>query len=76
MEGDGPNNDLPTQQEPLRQTMDELGLTREQLGTRLCVAMHVLDRWLLPVDDPNARAMPETGKIYVRDVLERHRKRL
>jgi hypothetical protein len=76
MEADRPNSDALTQQQLLWKAMDELGLTREQLGMRLCVAIRTLDEWLLPVDDPNARVMPETGKTYVRDILERQRKRL
>ncbi|MEX3672270.1 hypothetical protein [Paraburkholderia phenoliruptrix] len=64
-----------TQQQLLNQTMVELGLTREQLGRRLCVAVHTIDRWLLPSDDQNARAMPETGMIYIREFLETQRMR-
>jgi len=75
MEANRVNNDTLMQQ-LLLHTMDELGLTREQLGTRLCVAIRVLDSWLLPADNPNARVMPEAGKVYLREVLERHRKRL
>ncbi|MEX3958779.1 hypothetical protein [Trinickia sp. EG282A] len=76
MDADPPKNDRPSQQELLRQTMDELGLTREQLCSRLCVTLGRVDGWLLPADDPNAKAMPETGKVYVREVLKLDRKRL
>jgi hypothetical protein len=75
LEADPHKNNAPTQQELLRQAMDELGLTREQLGRRLCVTLHRLDGWLLPADDPNAKAMPETGKVYLREVLQLDRKR-
>ncbi|ADG20787.1 hypothetical protein [Paraburkholderia atlantica] len=69
------NHNALTQQQLLNLTMVELGLTREQLGRRLCVAAHTIDRWLLPSDDQNARAMPETGMIYIREFLETQRMR-
>ncbi|TKC92212.1 hypothetical protein FAZ69_00460 [Trinickia terrae] len=61
-----------TQQQLLMRMMDEFELTQEQLGARLCVTVRALDRWLLPPDHPDARAMPESGKAYVRDLLEEH----
>jgi hypothetical protein len=60
-----------SQQQLLLRMMDEFGLTREQLGIRLCVAVESLDRWLLPPDHPRARAMSELGKTYVRQLLGR-----
>jgi ketosteroid isomerase-like protein len=52
--------------------MRKLKLAREQLCTRLCTSILMLDRWLLPEDDPNAMSMPECGKAYLREVLDRH----
>ena len=64
----------PTQQELLRSAMDELGMTRAEFAGRLSVAVRTLDKWLLPAESPDARAMPEMGKAYVREILEWHRK--
>jgi DNA-binding transcriptional regulator YiaG len=62
------------QQDLLRHAMDELGLTRMQFAARLNVAARTLDRWLLPAESPDARAMSEMGKAYVREILKWHRK--
>ena len=64
----------PTQQELLRSAMDELGMTRAEFAGRLSVAVRTLDKWLLPAESPDARAMPEMGKAYVREILQWHRK--
>lgn len=64
----------PTQQELLRSAMDELGMTRAEFAARLSVAVRTLDKWLLPAESPDARAMPEMGKAYVREILQWHRK--
>jgi hypothetical protein len=63
-----------TQQELLRGAMDELGMTRAAFAARLCVAGRTLDKWLLPAESPDGRAMPDMGKAYVREILEWHRK--
>jgi DNA-binding transcriptional regulator YiaG len=53
-----------TQQELLRDAMDELGMTRAEFATRLSVAVRTLDKWL----------MPEMGKAYVREIVGWYRK--
>lgn len=62
------------QQELLRDAMDELGMTRAEFAVRLSVAIRTLDKWLLPADSPDARAMPEMGKAYVCEILDWHRR--
>jgi hypothetical protein len=61
-----------TQQKLLLRMLDEFELTREQLGMRLCVSIRSLNRWLLPSEHPDARAMPESGKAHVLKLLELH----
>jgi transcriptional regulator with XRE-family HTH domain len=54
--------------------MDELGMTRAEFATRLSVAVRTLDKWLLPAESPDFRAMPEMGKAYVREIVGWYRK--
>jgi DNA-binding transcriptional regulator YiaG len=63
-----------TQQELLRDAMDELGMTRAEFATRLSVAVRTLDKWLLPAESPDFRAMPEMGKAYVREIVGWYRR--
>ena len=66
-----PNPALPTQQELLRDAMETLGVTRAEFAARVSVPLRTLDKWLLPAESSDFRAMPEMGKAYVREILHR-----
>ncbi|KLU21872.1 aspartate carbamoyltransferase catalytic chain [Caballeronia mineralivorans PML1(12)] len=59
----------PTQQDLLRDAMETLGMTRAEFAARLSVPPRTLDKWLLPEESTDFRAMPEMGKAYVREIL-------
>ncbi len=61
-----------SQQELLREAMAQLRMTRSEFAARLSVSVRTLDKWLLPDESEDARAMPEIGKAYVREILEWH----
>jgi len=63
-----------SQQEFLREAMDQLNMTHDEFASRLSVARRTLDRWLLPSESADARALPETGRAYIEEVLQRNKK--
>ena len=65
-----------SQQDLLRDAMEEIGMTRVAFAARISVPVRTLDKWLLHSDSADFRSMPEMGKSYVREIVEWHRKTL
>ncbi|ODV43101.1 aspartate carbamoyltransferase catalytic chain [Cupriavidus sp. UYMMa02A] len=63
---------LATQQTLLREAMSQLGMTREEFAARLSVSRRTLDKWLLPRESSDFRALPEMGRAYVQEILKWH----
>ena len=64
---------MKTQQEFLREAMAELGLKREDFALRLACPKRTLDKWLLPSESNDHRAMDEAMWKFVREVLAHER---
>lgn len=64
---------MTTQQEFLREAMRELGMTRDAFAVRLACPRRTLDKWLLPSESKDHRAMDEAMWKFVREVLEHER---
>lgn len=64
---------MTTQQEFLREAMGELAMTRDAFAERLACPRRTLDKWLLPSDSKDHRAMDEAMWKFVREVLEHER---
>lgn len=58
-----------TQQTLLRGAMSQLGMTREEFAARLSVSRRTLDKWLLPSESSDFRALPEMGRAYIQEIL-------
>ncbi len=58
-----------TQQDLLREAMNQLGMTREEFAARLSVSKRTLDKWLLPSESSDFRALPEMGRAYIQEIL-------
>lgn len=58
------------QQEFLRESMKELGLTRKEFSKRLGCAQRTLDKWLLPSDSNDHNSMNETLWVLIREIRE------
>ncbi len=61
-----------TQQTLLREAMSQLGMTREEFAARLSVSRRTLDKWLLPSESSDFRALPEMGRAYIQEILTWH----
>ena len=61
-----------TQQGLLREAMTQLVMTREELAARLSVSKRTLDKWLLPSESSDFRALPEMGRAYIHEILVWH----
>ena len=61
---------MTTQQEFLRQAMNELAMTRDAFSLRLACPRRTLDKWLLPSTSKDYRPMDETMWKFVREVLD------
>lgn len=64
---------MTTQQEFLRKAMRELVMTRDAFAVRLACPRRTLDKWLLPSESKDHRAMDEAMWKFVREVLEHER---
>ncbi len=64
---------MTAQQEFLREAMGELAMTRDAFAERLACPRRTLDKWLLPSDSKDHRAMDEAMWKFVREVLEHER---
>lgn len=62
-----------TQQEFLREAMGELAMTRDAFAARLACPRRTLDKWLLPSESKDHRAMDEAMWKFVREVIEHER---
>ncbi|HHT8966388.1 TPA: transcriptional regulator [Burkholderia cenocepacia] len=62
-----------SQQDELRHAMEVLGMTRAEFAARISVPIRTLDKWLLPSESSDFRALPAMGRAYVREILEWHR---
>ncbi|RMP38529.1 hypothetical protein ALO95_200056 [Pseudomonas syringae pv. antirrhini] len=58
-----------SQQDFLRDAMQQLGMTRDQFCKRISVPRKTFDKWLAPEGSKECRAMPEIAWSYVRDIL-------
>ncbi|WP_082079983.1 transcriptional regulator [Cupriavidus basilensis] len=67
-------NPPPSQQQFLRDAMTQLGMTRDEFATRISVSKRTLDKWLLPSESSDARALPEMGRAYIQEILGWHAK--
>ncbi|WP_434034800.1 helix-turn-helix domain-containing protein [Cupriavidus sp. a3] len=65
----------PPQQELLREAMVQLGMTREEFATRISVSRRTLDKWLLPNESSDFRALPDMGRAYIQEILAWNAKR-
>jgi len=57
------------QQEFLRDAMNKLGMTRDQLSKRISVPRKTPDKWLALEGANEHRAMPEIAWAYLREIL-------
>lgn len=64
------------QQDFLREAMTQLGMTRDEFAARISVAKRTLDKWLLPSESADFRALPEMGRAYIEEILEWQKKML
>ncbi|WP_439672898.1 helix-turn-helix domain-containing protein [Cupriavidus necator] len=60
------------QQDLLREAMNQLGMTREEFAARLSVSKRTLDKWLLPNESTDFRALPDMGRAYIQEILTWH----
>lgn len=51
-------------------------MTRDEFAARVSVARRTLDKWLLPVDSPDFRSMPDMGRSCVREILDWQKKKI
>lgn len=58
------------QQDFLRDAMNKLGMTRDEMCRRLSVPRKTFDKWMAPEGTKDYRNMPEIVWSYVRDVLK------
>lgn len=58
-----------SQQDFLRDAMQQLGMTRDQFCKRISVPRKTFDKWLAPEGSKESRAMPEMAWSYIRDIL-------
>ncbi len=61
-----------TQQAFLLAAIDELGMTRKQLGLRLGVTQKTIGKWLSAPDEVDYRRMNETVWKYLAEILLAH----
>ena len=64
---------MTAQQDFLREAMRELSMTRDAFAGRLACPRRTLDKWLLPSESKDHRAMDEAMWKFVREVLEHER---
>ena len=64
---------MTTQQQFLREAMNELGMTRDAFSARLACPKRTLDKWLLPEPSNDYREMDEAMWQFVREVLAHER---
>ncbi len=57
------------QQEFLRLAMESLGMTRDSFAKRFTVPRRTLDKWLLPDDSKDFRALPDMARAYIAEVI-------
>lgn len=57
------------EQQFLRHAMSRLGMTRDAFAARISVPRRALDKWLLPSDSKDFRALPEIGRAYFTEIL-------
>ncbi|MNN42731.1 aspartate carbamoyltransferase [compost metagenome] len=60
---------MASQQDFLREAMQQLGMTRDQFCKRISVPRKTFDKWLAPEGSKEFRAMPEMAWSYIRDIL-------
>lgn len=65
----GPVSEAP-QQELLRSSAHELGLTQQELAARMAVPWTTFKKWLTPADSKNAREMPAMAVQLLRELKE------
>lgn len=69
-----PSNPLPasasSQQDLLRSSAHELGLTQQELAARMAVPWTTFKKWLTPADSKNAREMPAMAVQLIRELKE------
>lgn len=63
-----------TQAEFLRMAMTRLGMTREQFAERIAVKVKTLNGWMLPEGTKSSRSMPDMGRKFISEILEKHAK--
>ena len=64
---------MTAQHECLREAMGELARNRDAFAERVACPRRTLDKWLLPSDSKDHRAMDEAMWKFVREVLEHER---
>lgn len=64
---------MTTQQEFLRTAMAELEMTRAVFSQRIGCPVPTLNKWLLPANSEQSRAMAETIWVLVREILAHER---
>lgn len=67
-----PKSPPQSQQDFLRNAMQQLGMTREQFADRIGSNPRQLKNWLLPPDSKGYREMPEMAWKFIREILEGH----
>jgi len=65
-------NPAPSQQQFLRDAMTQIGMTRDEFAVRISVSRRTLDKWLLPSESSDSRALPEMGRAYIQEILGWH----
>jgi transcriptional regulator with XRE-family HTH domain len=63
-----------SQQEFLRDAMNQLDMTRERFADRLNTSKRRLDNWLLPSTSAGFRELDPTIWQFIREILEFHAK--
>jgi hypothetical protein len=64
-----------SQQDFLRDAMEQLGMTRQQFAGRIGGSKRALDNWLLPGDSNGFRSMPDPIWTLVREILPKKTKK-
>ena len=72
MEGDQPGI---SQQDFLLAAMKQCGMSRYEFAAHICAGRSALDKWLLPQDSADFRALSETGRAYIAQVVRSTKER-
>jgi transcriptional regulator with XRE-family HTH domain len=63
------------QQDFLREAMETLNMTRDELAKRIGVNRRRLDNWLLPDESKGHRPMEEMAWKFIKEILKGKRKK-